>query len=246
MKIVVIGDVHGCLDELRNLLDCVGTYDRLVFLGDLLDRGPNPIGVLRFVRGLRAECVLGNHEEKHLRFATNAAREAAGGEKNAMRPFTGERAEQHAALTPDDLAWIAALPAYIEIGDRWLAVHAGFLPDAPIQVQDPKKVCRVRWVNTSTRKMISTSPGDPEPPPGGIYWTNFWSGPRDVLYGHNVHSLEKPFVTQTSAALCYGIDTGCCFGGRLTAAVLADEDLVDFISVPALRKYAELIGAGVE
>ena len=69
-RTLVVGDVHGCLDELRDLLDAVhySSADRLVFVGDLVDRGPDSVGVVRLAQDLGAVAVLGNHERKHLRY----------------------------------------------------------------------------------------------------------------------------------------------------------------------------------
>ena len=79
MRTLVIGDVHGCLDELRALLvrcSFDGASDRLVLLGDLLDRGPDPVGCVQFARELGAESVVGNHEETHLRFRSHRPKRA--------------------------------------------------------------------------------------------------------------------------------------------------------------------------
>src|SRR5512138_2797540 len=118
-RTIVVGDVHGCLEELDDLLVTAGYTpgkDRLVFLGDLLDRGPDPVGVVRRVRELGAECVLGNHEEKHLRYAAHEARRRDDpGYRNPMRRFDARRAGEHARLTRDDLLWLAGLPRVIAL-----------------------------------------------------------------------------------------------------------------------------------
>ena len=72
----VVGDIHGCLDDLYNLLEHARFregHDRLVLVGDLVDRGPNSAGVLRFARKLRATVVLGNHEAAGLRHVLRTA-----------------------------------------------------------------------------------------------------------------------------------------------------------------------------
>ena len=75
-RTIVVGDVHGCLEELDELLSRleVGPSDRLVLAGDLMDRGPDPVGVVRRARERGALAVLGNHDEKHLRFARHEAK----------------------------------------------------------------------------------------------------------------------------------------------------------------------------
>src|SRR5262245_8483701 len=71
--LIVIGDIHGCFDELHELLDRIGpsSEDTIVSVGDLIDRGPQPVGVVRFFRDMpNARAVMGNHEDKHLRIAS--------------------------------------------------------------------------------------------------------------------------------------------------------------------------------
>jgi hypothetical protein len=121
-RTVVIGDVHGCLEELKELLAEIAAYDdgrglpkgrdRLIFVGDLVDRGPDPVGVVHFVQDLGAACVLGNHEEKHVRWAKHEARKAETGEPNPMRPFDDRRLAEHNALSEADRRWLAALPPW--------------------------------------------------------------------------------------------------------------------------------------
>jgi bis(5'-nucleosyl)-tetraphosphatase (symmetrical) len=75
----VIGDIHGCLDEfdeLRKKIGLVKGTDRVVLLGDLIDRGPDSVGVVRRAMEMNDECILGNHEEKHLRFPEGVLRVA--------------------------------------------------------------------------------------------------------------------------------------------------------------------------
>src|SRR6516164_9026001 len=73
---IVIGDVHGCRDELHELLRVVGyrAPDRLVFTGDLVDRGPDSVGVVRDVRKLGAVAVMGNHDEWYARYYAHETR----------------------------------------------------------------------------------------------------------------------------------------------------------------------------
>jgi hypothetical protein len=72
---------------------------------------------------------------------------------------------------------------------------------------------------------------------GAHFWTEFWSGPESVVYGHNVHSEENPLIEEVSPGVtCYGLDTGCCFGGRLTALILETKEIVQ---VQAKRAYYE-------
>ena len=150
-RYIVVGDVHGCLEELDDLLRSVqyrgrGSVDALVFAGDLLDRGPDPVGVVRRARELDGRSVLGNHEEKHLRWAKWEAMVASGeGGKNPMRPFSEVRLAEHNALSEEDMDYIRAMPKLLRQDPKWLVVHAGCETNGvPVDDQKLSTICRVR------------------------------------------------------------------------------------------------------
>lgn len=239
-RTVVIGDVHGCLEELDELLRVVEHApgrDRLVFLGDLVDRGPDPVGVVRRARELGAECVLGNHEEKHLRWAAHEARRSADpGYRNPMRAFDPRRAAEHARLGEAALGWMAALPRALALDGGWTAVHAGFVPGVPVALQPPDWVIKLRYVDAEGRP-AARERGDAGEP-GVRRWPLAWRGPRRVVYGHHPQSLSAPTCDappEAPEARCVGIDTGCVYGGRLTAFLLPAEELVQ---VPSRQRGA--------
>lgn len=232
---IVIGDVHGCLEELDELLTLVSPRrHRVVFAGDLVDRGPDPAGVVRRVRELGAECVMGNHDEKHVRWAKHEAkRRASATYVNPMRPLAAEALAQHAALGDEGIAFLAALPHKLHLGGAWWIVHGGAAPKAVLAAQKPSTLMRCRWVDDDGAMI-----GQFESSPGARYWATVWPGPECIVYGHHVHSLEKPRIDQPAQGVtCVGIDTGCCFGGRLTAFVV---ETGEAIQVAARRAYAHL------
>lgn len=246
MRTIVIGDVHGCLREAQALVEKVRfdrTVDRLVFVGDLVDKGPDGPGVVRFVRELGAECVAGNHEEKALRWLKHEARRAADPKyKNPMKTTEAVQYEPWSRLSVEDVAWLASLPTSIDLGNGLMVVHAGFLPSVPLVDQYANDIMRVRWIDTATRKSVSLdkSPDGFSPPPGAVPWMLTWDGPCGVVYGHVVHGLEGPRVDVTPNGTCYGIDTGCVHGGHLTAAVFTDGSAVpEFVQVRAFEQYTE-------
>jgi hypothetical protein len=228
-RTLVVGDVHGCLAELDELLraaEHAPGRDRLVFLGDILDRGPDPVGVLRRVRELEAECVLGNHEEKHVRYAAHEARRKDDpGYRIPMKRFDARRAAEHARLTHDDLIWLSRLPRVLALGGGWVAVHAGFVPGLPIPAQPPDWTIRLRYVDAEGRP-VPRARGDAREP-GVRPWAAAWTGPESVVYGHFPQRLDLPKRDEApGGAVCLGIDTGCVYGGRLTALVLPGEQIV--------------------
>ncbi len=227
-RTIVIGDVHGCLAELQELLAATapGPGDRLVFLGDLPDRGPDPVGVLRLVRSLGAECVLGNHEEKHLRYAAHEARRRTEPRyRNPMRSFDPKRAAEHARLSREDLLWLATLPRWIVLGGRWVAVHGGLAPGVPLTAQPPEWAVKLRYVDADG-KPVPREAGD-SGAPGVRRWAEAWTGPDSVVYGHfpvgrGATRRDEP----RPGVVCVGIDTGCVYGGALTALILPSGEIV--------------------
>lgn len=224
-RTITVGDIHGCLeefDELMKLVEYKQGKDRLVLLGDLIDRGPDPAGVVRRAREIGAESVMGNHEEKAIRWRKHEQRRKAWPEKyqNPMRPVNETRLKQW-ALIPDELwNWIATWPCYIHLTKRWTAVHAGCLPDVSIEEQDPNVLMRMRYINPEKMKMASLSEtGDPAV--GCPHWTELWNGPRSIVYGH--YTREEAFVVEKETAWTVGIDTACVHGGLLTAAMFFEE-----------------------
>ncbi|HET9598695.1 MAG TPA: metallophosphoesterase [Anaeromyxobacteraceae bacterium] len=237
IRTIVVGDVHGCLEELDELIRVVELrpgFDRLVFVGDLLDRGPDPLGCLRRARELHAECVVGNHEDKHLRWARHEAlRRSDPTHRNPLRPFGPERMAQHARLGPDDLTWLSALPHVLRLDGRWGVVHGGLSPRRRFDHQLRDEVIRMRLVDGAGH--VAAAPRG-ELPPGLAHWATRWPGPESVAYGHHVHGLEVPRVDEPAPGVrCVGLDTGCVYGGRLSALVLPAEEIV---SVTARQAYA--------
>ena len=235
--------MHGCFDELMDLFIAakVDHGDRVILAGDLVDRGPNSLEVVRYAKTCGIEAVLGNHDEKHVRLRRHLKkRDAQPGYKVPMRPFTPSRQAQHDLLSDDDVAWIASLPVFLRFKDGekdWLVVHGGMLAERPVEEQDPKIVIRCRWVEAETGYSISKS--DPTVvPAGAVFWTERWKGPESVVYGHNVFPDRKPRYDRHGDVTCVGIDTGCCFGGTLTAAVFTGTGMPELVSVPAKKEHA--------
>lgn len=231
------------LDELLQLVEFKNETDRLVFLGDIIDRGPDPLGCIRRVRELIAECLLGNHEEKCARWFRHEDKRNETGKPNPMRWPGVDRLAQWKSFSTSDIEWMRKLPSTIEIGD-WIAVHAGLEPGRPLNDQRPDRIIRVRFVDEKTEEMVPYEDGHLEQPKGTVYWTDRWKGPKSVVFGHAVHSLKDPRINLINSdrlipIRCVGLDTGCCFGGRLTAMILEDgkEEYLQFAQIRAKKEY---------
>ncbi|HLK93704.1 MAG TPA: metallophosphoesterase [Polyangia bacterium] len=218
-RTIVVGDVHGCFDELLALMARAGraAEDRVVLVGDLCAKGPNSAGVVRWARESGVEAVLGNHDAHVLR---------------AVRGDTHVKPTHHAVaetLGAADVAWLESRPLWLRLDDagdsagvRYLAVHAGLVPGIGIEQQTRDHLLNLRSI---------TAEGLPSKRIDGAPWASLWRGPEHVLFGHDaVRGLQQhPFAT--------GLDTGCVYGRELTALVLPSRELV---SVPALRAYAPM------
>lgn len=248
---VVVGDVHGCLEELDELLRVI-QYNknqmRLVFLGDLVDRGPDSVGCVRRVRELQTECIMGNHEEKHLRFYKHEQNRLATGKANPMKPMAAADAAANATMSDQDWTWLKALPVKLHLGHEWWAVHAGCEPRYTLEKQNKSQIMRVRYVDE--RGIGRALNPDMSQPDNTEYWDMQWKGPESIVYGHCVHSLTHPRSVKLNGVSCLGIDTGCVFGGHLTAAFFQDEFPLEggsvykaqtfstqFVQVKAKQKY---------
>lgn len=249
MRTIFVGDIHGCLEEFNELLSRVAFRqgeDRLVLVGDLMDRGPDPVGVVHRARDLDAVCVLGNHDEKHLRWHRHEAKKRMRpGYKNPMRPFDERRLAETEALGRDGIAWLSERPIFAQIGS-WVAVHAGFEPGLPFNEQRDEKMMRVRYVDGNGKMVPITN--DIDQPGGTRRWAEAYQQPQHVVYGHHAGSLSKPRIDvyESDAGMRwmrYGIDTGCCFGGHLTALVVPDlneAEQVEWVQVQSKGTYADV------
>lgn len=233
-RLIVIGDVHGCVDELSALLRLASFTpgDQLLLLGDVVAKGPDSLGAVALARSLRGRTVRGNHDHATVRFraALDAAAAASPGNNShhaaaAPPPTRWRVSPEHAAiaraLPAADADWLQSAPWYmVAPGVGHLFVHGGFLPDLPLPAQSPRTMMTLRSVypdgRTSARHVW------------GRDWARLWPGPQRVVFGHDAFRGLQMHEHAT------GIDTGCVYGGRLTALVLPENRL---ISVPAKRAY---------
>ena len=216
-RVIAIGDVHGCIDELQELLrQCdYRPGDLVVFLGDLVSKGPDSISVVQMAREIGAIGVRGNHDFEVIRWHQAI--------KNGVDPPVVGSEHFHIAscLTKADMKWMYNLPWYIssrELGA--LFVHAGFVSGIRLAKQNPRLMMNMRSIlpdGTVTSKFFNNWP-----------WARLWDGPQTVLFGHDADRGLQQYEH------AIGLDTGCVYGGRLTACILPEKRLV---SVSARREY---------
>ncbi len=230
----IIGDVHGCRSELETLLRTLGwdvsadgaTHPEgrtAVFVGDLVDRGPDSPGVLRLVMGMVAAgtalCVAGNHEQKLVR--------AMSGRKVQVRHGL-ERSLEQLAAEPEEFRQAAkdfmdGLISHYQLDGGWLVVaHAGLK-----EAYHGRASGRVR---SFALYGDTTGETDEYGLPVRYPWANEYRGRAMVVYGHT----PVPEAEWINNTIC--LDTGVVFGGKLTALRYPERQLV---SVPAEQVWYE-------
>ena len=239
----VIGDVHGCLDELGELLGLLGyrcdhdAAGRLtgashpqgrtaVFLGDLVNRGPDTPGVLGLAMTMTAAgqalAVAGNHEAKLLRALRGRDVNVSHGLAESLSQIEAREAVQPGFRAAAERFLDGLVSHYVLDGGRLVVAHAGLK-----EAYHGRASGRVR---TFALYGDTTGETDEFGLPVRYPWADDYRGRAMVLYGHT--PLPEPeWVNNT---MC--LDTGCVFGGRLTALRYPERELV---SVPARRAYYE-------
>ncbi|NGX61697.1 MAG: Bis(5'-nucleosyl)-tetraphosphatase PrpE [asymmetrical] [Chlamydiae bacterium] len=233
----IIGDVHGCFDELKQLLERLGyaiekgekyvvTHTegrRLVFVGDLVDRGPNSPEVLRLVMDSVASgvafCVNGNHDEKLKRKLMGREVTIAHGLEETLDQLSRETE----AFRQEVLSFLKQLIShYVFDGGRLAVVHAG-LKEHYLGRGSPRIRAFCMFGET-------TGELDEFGLPVRRPWAREYRGETLVVYGHTTIP-EPEWLNNT-----LNIDTGCVFGGKLTAMRYPEKELV---SAKAKQKYSE-------
>lgn len=237
----VIGDVHGCLDELRLLWSRLDLKQetRIVFLGDLIDRGPDSVGVLEFIEEQSTRfpyltLLMGNHELK-------AIAQYYRGE-----PHPAGLRERHIHFLE------TALPYLVLEQGKYLALHGGLYPAfwnqfsalPPVSSRDlwdarltqaVERFAFCRYVNPQGYPVPLGKQGAQD-----AYWADIYPGSYGtVFFGH-----QPFFEGPTRFPHAIALDTGCPFGGALTAALVDAQARIRFVSVPALRAYSPYINYG--
>lgn len=208
-----MGDVHGCLAELEDLARLVGfhTDDEWILVGDLLNKGPDSRGVLDWTREHGALAIQGNHEWRFLHALDSEPGRRTPKETAILAAF-GEEAQRYGD-------WIRTWPLWREWPDV-LTVHAGLEPGVSRLEDMRRKVL----LTIRTWDGVGEELDRPMDPP----WYTEARWPVPVVFGHWAAGglVDLP--------QCKGLDTGCVYGGRLTAWSPDEER---FWQVPAHREW---------
>jgi protein phosphatase len=244
----IIGDVHGCADELESLLATLG-YEvverrdgvgleagpvyrhpdgrQAVFVGDLVDRGPRVLDTLRLVRNMvdagAGWCVMGNHEQKLLRSLQGRNVQVTHGLAESLAEIEALPADDRPVFIDTLKAWLDGLISHYVLDDGGLVVaHAGL--KAEMQGRGSGAVREFALYGDTTGET------DEFGLPVRLNWAADYRGKAMVVYGHTPVP-EAEWLNNTT-----DVDTGCVFGGKLTALRYPERE---FVSVPALQTYYE-------
>ena len=221
-SLVVIGDVHGCYEELAELLELCNARNANVcpvFVGDLVRKGPHSAKVVKLVRELDCYCVRGNADEVAMlswqRYIEREEEDLSEDDKWLTQ------------LSPQDIQWMFSLPYSLFLPSREIiVVHAGLVPGLDLASQTLTDMLHLRDVTFDSKSL--TFSGHVKYQPDGQPWAQAWGGPEHVYFGHDAKRFFQSYPDAT------GIDLGCVYGGHL-AAVFPDEDKV--VKVKARRAY---------
>lgn len=227
MRTIAISDIHGCYNELKELLLTLennGEYnkdiDRLIFLGDYIDRGKDSRLVIKLIRDLQKNnknviALMGNHEDMLLNYYNHGDDcWIWNGSTNTMLSYKGYNKQFNS-----DMEWMKNLPLYYE-DDYFVYVHAGVDVNKPLEEQDRNTLL---WI----REEFIYNPKEYH---------------KQVVFGHTPtisfnNKTHRPIYTYTSNI---DIDTGCVFGGALTALIIEDDNVVGFYQVEKEKSKTEI------
>jgi len=214
-KIIIYGDLHGCLDEFKLLRAKINpsTNDKEIIIGDILDRGLYSNELLKYVRENKISSILGNHEYKYIRYKEHQNIFKKSGKKN---PIILDDSQQNIYdnLTHKDFIYLKSLPFFMKI-DNLTLLHAGLINKIDLKIAKKRDLEKILWIRTvdTNQKILSLN----DSKKSSILWSEFYNGNQGVIvYGHNIFDEVK--IDKYSI----GIDTGCVFGGKLTALIIYD------------------------
>ncbi len=212
-RTIIVGDVHGCYLELAQLLreaHVVVGRDRVIFIGDLINKGPDSKRVWELFCRVQGESIMGNHEWSMLQLVD--------GDHHRHAKYLSDLERDFGSALPAFVRCVRKWPFWLDLGN-YMLVHAGLAPGQHPSETDP-------WVLTTIRTWDGVGDDllNPENPP----WYEYYRGKRTVVFGHwaALGGMQRDRVI--------GLDTGCVYGGMLSALILPERT---FIRVRAHQPY---------
>jgi hypothetical protein len=266
-RLVFIGDIHGCKKELLQLLaklDFNEAQDHIIAVGDIIDKGPDSLGVIDFLMQKKASVVRGNHEdrvillaEKHNRNAHEATEDASATKKKSHHDRSPEGVAK--ALSRKQLDFLKSFPVILKIGPvkkigEIVTVHGGLVPGVPLEAQDPVSIMNMRSIDLKTHvpsKQHSHKHKRTRP------WYRIWNKYQRLLpamekwrtmkkWKHGLMTQQLTVVYGHDARtglqisrFSKGLDTNCSRGGKLTALVVDERGHQSIVQVDCHKNYTK-------
>jgi bis(5'-nucleosyl)-tetraphosphatase (symmetrical) len=223
-RLIVYGDVHGCLDELIALRAKINIQedDVEICVGDVITKGSNSNKTIKFLRKKGIFSVLGNNEEILLRYINER-------EKKSSIKLDEDRKNIVKHLSLKDIEFLNSLPYFIQV-DRYTIVHGGLQNSMKIDKltkRDKEKIIRMRYLSQDGTTFLKYGSETKK----SVFWADIYDGSNGfVLYGH------QRFKEPKLSSFAIGLDTGCVYGDKLTALVI-ENDEKRFVSVNFGERY---------
>jgi len=217
-KIVIYGDIHGCLEEFEEIRKLIPKNTEEWCVGDLIDRGPYDTEVFDYLRKNKINSVLGNHEYKHIRKY-----------KGHKVKLDDNQKEVYSHLKKEDFEFMAKMPHFFRKNNLTI-LHAGVSNKTSLDKFD-EKILYYRYVDEN-EDFLPLHHNNPN----AIYWAKIYNGHLGfIVNGH------QPLKEVTKFPNSVGIDTGCVFGNRLSAIIINDTSKpweYEVVSVQSKKEYS--------
>jgi len=217
-RLIVYGDIHGCYDELVALREKIGITkeDTEICVGDFVNKGKDTIKVLDLLIKENIKSVLGNNEEKLIRYLEH---EKAGDDPNPVtldESYLGELTNKH-------IKYLYNIPLYMKI-DNYTIVHGGVQNSMNLKKlsqSEKEKVIRLRYLDKNGG-FLPLRHNETEI----TFWADIYNGDEGfILYGH------QPFEEVRENKYALGLDTGCVYGNKLSAAVIDKTGKIKIVQI---------------
>jgi bis(5'-nucleosyl)-tetraphosphatase (symmetrical) len=207
-SIIIYGDIHGCLDELKSLRKKIeiNTDDIEISVGDFINKGPSSIDTLHYLIDNKIQAVMGNNEAKIIKLYNRYLKEG----EIYLKTIKPHEKDTILKITKKEIEYLKRLPFYLKFSAITI-LHGGITEDIILNKnlsnKDKKQITLLRYLD----KKLQSIPWDNFE---GRYkfWSELYKGHEGfILFGH--HPFDKPKIEKYAI----GLDTGCVYGGKLTA-----------------------------
>lgn len=219
-KLIIYGDIHGCYDEFISLRKKINPQkdDIEVCVGDIITRGKDSIKTLRYIQKHNIKSVLGNHEDKIIRYLEHQ-------KIIKKNPIILDEDEQYIVNQLDDydMEFLKNMPFYMRF-DNMTILHGGLQNHHRLDEltkKEKSKILRMRYLDKEHNFITYGKENDES-----ILWADVYDGNQGlIVYGHQW--FEEVYISKYAI----GIDTGCVYGNKLSAVVFDGDHKYNIISV---------------